>query len=163
MAATPPPCASIPFAALTIASTGSSSRFPCTIWNRQAGSMRISARTDAGMRRVCYAARCSLRGQFVRLAARVDRVEAHRAAPDAANVLDDAIAARHVEAAAVACVVVREHERSVLLHLGRGDARRAVVEFRREDRLADRAQVARDDADLAVVLRLEREQVQLLR
>ena len=60
-------------------------------------------------------------------------------------------------------MIVREHERTVLLHLGRGDARRAVVEFRREDRLADRIQVARDDADLAVVLRLEREEIQLLR
>ena len=83
------------------------------------------------------------RSQLVRRAAAVDGLQHDRPAPGAMDVLQHARGALEVEAAAVGCVVVHEHERAVGLHLADADARRAVVELRREDRFAHLVHVAR--------------------
>ena len=59
-------------------------------------------------------------------------------------------------------MVVRERQAAVDVDVRRGDARRAEVELRRDDRLAHRMDVARSDLDPAVGVRLVDEQVELL-
>src|SRR6266850_2141596 len=91
---------------------------------------------------------CALSGELYRLVALVGGRELDGAAPHAVHVVEHALRARDVEAAPVARVVVRQRERAVVLQFSGGDARRAEVELRPEDRLADGVDVLRRDADL---------------
>src|SRR5690349_12309798 len=59
-------------------------------------------------------------------------------------------------------MVVHEHERAVGAHLAHVDARRAIVELRREDRLADLVDIAIDDLDPLVRLRFVDEEPELV-
>src|SRR5438094_753474 len=98
-----------------------------------------------------------------RLLSFVHRGEARGPAPHPVDVLQYALRAGDVEPAAVARMVVRERQAAVVLELHRRHARRAEVELRREDRLANGVDVLGGDTDLVARAGFVDEQARLAR
>src|SRR5262245_23808560 len=88
-------------------------------------------------------------------------MQEHRSAPYAAHVLEDRRSPAQIEPAAIAFVIVAQHERAVMPQLGDVYARGPEVESRSEYRLADAVDVVRGDLDPAA-FRFEHEEPQSL-
>src|SRR5690606_17983896 len=87
--------------------------------------------------------------------------QAHGTAPYARYVLQHTLCARQVQAAAIGVEVVRQFQAAVLVHAADRDARHAIMIARTKYRLADRMDIAVDDAYAGPAFGVIDEQVQL--